>query len=113
VTNNPKPQHILAAEIRRQGLPDVFDTIVSSWELGWRKPHHIPFQTALDNLGVTADETAHVGDSLQNDIEPALALGMTAVFRSPTPTQSPPPKAAYHTITSLLELPPLLGLPTL
>ena len=105
VTNNPKPPHILSAHSRSLGLPDVFDVIVSSWELGWRKPHAVPFKAALRALGVVASEAVHVGDSLQNDIEPALALGMTAVLRT---TEPQPPDAPYHTITSLAELPSVL-----
>jgi FMN phosphatase YigB (HAD superfamily) len=65
----------------------------------------VPFQAALRALGVVASETVHVGDSLQNDIEPALALGMTAVLRT---TEPQPPDAPYHTITSLAELPSVL-----
>ncbi|MCC6267408.1 MAG: HAD family hydrolase [Dehalococcoidia bacterium] len=110
VTNNPKPAHILAAQVQHLGLPDVFDVIVSSWELGWRKPHPIPFRTALRALGVEPHETAHVGDSYENDIAPALALGMTAVLRRgrPTPPGAPVP---YHEIDSLEELVPLLAGP--
>ncbi len=110
VTNNPKPAHLLAAEMRRQGLPDVFETIVSSWDCGWRKPHEIPFQTALRALGVAPEEAAHVGDSIANDVEPALALGMKAILRS---TDEFPPtngtELRYHTIISLSELPEILG----
>ncbi len=107
VTNNPKPAHILAGHARDLGLPDVFDVIVSSWELGWRKPHPIPFETALGTLNVEAAEAVHVGDSYQNDIAPALALGMTTIYRDhgyPPPPGSPPP---HHTITDLSELLPI------
>lgn len=110
VTNNPKAAHSLAAEMRRQGIPDAFDTIVSSWTCGWRKPHRIPFETALEALGLEAAEAAHVGDSYDNDVAPALALGMRAVFRgqaSSLPVGAAPPHA---TITTLAELPALLRL---
>ena len=106
VTNNPKPAHVLAGQARDLGLPDVFDTIVSSWELGWRKPHHLPFQTALNNLGIAAHEAAHVGDSIQNDIEPALKMGMTAVLRR---NGGPTGNGAHHEVDSLEELPAVFG----
>lgn len=102
VTNNPKPAHVLAAHARDLGLPDVFDAIVSSWELGWRKPHRIPFEIALGALGVTAEETMHVGDSLENDVAPALALGMKAVLRrNGRPATGP---GAHIEVDSLEEL---------
>ena len=109
VTNNPKPPHLLAGLAEGLGLPDVFDVIVSSWELGWRKPHRVPFETALRTLGVEPHETVHVGDSLQNDIAPALELGMTAIYRDngwPTPDTSPRP---HHVIKELSELPDILS----
>jgi FMN phosphatase YigB (HAD superfamily) len=105
VTNNPKAAHSLAAEMRRQGIPDVFDVIVSSWTCGWRKPHRIPFETALRALELEPSEAAHVGDSYANDIAPALTLGMRAIFRgdsSSLPAGAAPPHAA---ITNLDQLP--------
>lgn len=104
ITNNPKPARVLAREIHDQGLPGVFETIVSSYDLGYRKPHPLAFETALRTLGVGPAEAAHVGDSYDNDIAPALALGMTAIFRRserPVPAGAP---AAHHTIDSLAEL---------
>ena len=108
VTNNPKKAARLAREIRDQGLPDVFAVIVSSVDCGWRKPHHEPFRFALAALRLGASETAYVGDTYELDILPALELGMTAVLRSPTASE-PDPADRYHTITSLLDLPTLLG----
>jgi HAD superfamily hydrolase (TIGR01509 family) len=108
VTNNPKPAHILAEQVRWLGLPPVFDVIVSSWELGWRKPHRRPFEAALQALGVGPRETAHVGDSYENDIAPAMSLGMRTVLRQ-TGTlprfEGPPP---HHVISAMDALLPLL-----
>lgn len=108
VSNNPKRAHSLEAEMRRQRIPDVFAVIVTSWTCGWRKPHHIPFQTALAALGLDPHEAMYVGDSYGNDIAPALALGMTTVLRRGgrgCPPGSPPP---HHEIDSLAELLALL-----
>jgi HAD superfamily hydrolase (TIGR01549 family) len=56
------------------------DAIVDSRSHGWVKPHPTIFRTALDRLGVRAEETAMVGDSLAEDVEGAHALGMRAVL---------------------------------
>lgn len=109
VTNNPKPPHVLADLARHVGLPDVFDVIVSSWELGWRKPHRLPFETALQALGVEAREAAHVGDSLENDIAPALDLGMMAVYRSHGGNIEAADLAPHYVISELRELVALLA----
>ena len=112
VTNNPKPSHVLSALAQGLGLPEVFDVIVSSWELGWRKPHHAPFETALRALGVGPHEAGHVGDSLQNDIAPALRLGMTAIYRDHGYGDEPGAPTPHHVIRELSELPAILARPS-
>ena len=56
------------------------DAIVDSRSHGWVKPHPTIFQTALDRLGVGADEAAMVGDSPAEDVEGARALGLRAIL---------------------------------
>ena len=45
---------------------------------GKTKPHPAIFQAALDELGVSAEEAVMVGDSPEDDVEGARALGMRA-----------------------------------
>jgi len=54
------------------------DAAVSSGAHGKTKPHPAIFQSALEQLGVTAEEAAMVGDSPEDDVEGAKALGMRA-----------------------------------
>jgi len=110
VTNNPKKASRLLREARDQGLPDVLEVMISSLDCGWRKPHHVPFQLALDALGLRPEETVYVGDTYENDVVPALELGMTAVLRVP-PDSPAQPGARHYTITSLLDLRTLLDDP--
>jgi HAD superfamily hydrolase (TIGR01549 family) len=56
------------------------DAIVDSRSHGRVKPHPTIFQAALDLLGVAPAEAVMVGDSLEEDIEGARALGMGAVL---------------------------------
>jgi putative hydrolase of the HAD superfamily len=56
------------------------DAIVDSRSHGRVKPHPTIFQSALDQLGVDAAEAVMVGDSLEDDVEGARALGMRAVL---------------------------------
>ena len=56
------------------------DAIVDSRSHGRVKPHPTIFQNALDQLGVGAAEAVMVGDSLEEDVEGARALGMRAVL---------------------------------
>jgi putative hydrolase of the HAD superfamily len=56
------------------------DAIVDSRSHGRVKPHPTIFQAALVALGVTAEDAVMVGDSLEEDIEGARALGMRAIL---------------------------------
>jgi putative hydrolase of the HAD superfamily len=56
------------------------DAIVDSRTHGYVKPHPTIFQAALERLGVPAGEAAMVGDSLEEDVEGARALGMHAIL---------------------------------
>ena len=54
------------------------DAALASGAHGWVKPHRSIFETVLERLGVSPEEAAMVGDSPQDDIEGARALGMRA-----------------------------------
>ena len=54
------------------------DAALSSRVHGKVKPHPTIFQAVLDRLGVPADSAAMVGDSPEDDLEGARALGMRA-----------------------------------
>ena len=56
------------------------DAIVDSRTHGRVKPHPTIFQVALDRLGVEPFETVMVGDSLEEDVDGARALGMRAIL---------------------------------
>jgi putative hydrolase of the HAD superfamily len=54
------------------------DCALTSRSHGWTKPHESIFRAALELLGVEPEEAAMVGDSVEDDVEGALALGMRA-----------------------------------
>jgi putative hydrolase of the HAD superfamily len=54
------------------------DCALTSRSHGWAKPHESIFRAALELLGVEPAEAAMVGDSVEDDVEGALALGMHA-----------------------------------
>ena len=56
------------------------DAIVDSRSHGRVKPHPTIFEAALVKLGVAAEDAVMVGDSLEEDIEGARALGMRAIL---------------------------------
>jgi HAD superfamily hydrolase (TIGR01549 family) len=56
------------------------DAVVGSRAHGFVKPHPTIFQAALDQLGVEPAEAVMVGDSLEEDVEGARALGLRAIL---------------------------------
>jgi HAD superfamily hydrolase (TIGR01549 family) len=56
------------------------DAIVGSRAHGYVKPHPTIFQAALQQLGVEPAAAVMVGDSLEEDVEGAHALGMRAIL---------------------------------
>jgi putative hydrolase of the HAD superfamily len=83
------------------------DVAVGSKAHGRTKPHPSIFAAALSALGVTAAETAMVGDSYEDDIAGARALGMRAILLD---REGLHPEAEDR-IDTLLALPAALGLP--
>jgi HAD superfamily hydrolase (TIGR01549 family) len=56
------------------------DCAVASRAHGWIKPHESIFRAALDMIGVAPTDAVMVGDSVEDDIDGAAALGMGAVL---------------------------------
>ena len=56
------------------------DAVVGSRLHGYVKPHPTIFQAALEQLGIAPGDAVMVGDSLEEDVEGARALGMRAIL---------------------------------
>jgi putative hydrolase of the HAD superfamily len=110
-------RHELSIAVVSNGIRDLkqfvadhqldVDAIVDSRSHGRVKPHPTIFQAALSALGVAPGDAVMVGDSLEEDIEGARALGMRAILidreeRHPDVDER---------LTDLYGLPAALGLP--
>jgi putative hydrolase of the HAD superfamily len=82
------------------------DAIVDSRTHGYVKPHPTIFQAALDRLDVVPGEAAMVGDSLEEDVGGARALGMWAILVDREDRYS----EVEERLTDLYGLPVALGL---
>ena len=81
------------------------DWVGSSERWGVSKPDARFFSRIVDELAVSVDAVAYVGDRVDNDVAPALAAGMTAVHirRGPWGYLHETPPGARR-IDSLMEL---------
>ena len=94
-------------DLRRFGLRDAVDHVVSSHSLGWQKPHAAIFQRALDLAGVRSADAVMVGDRMVQDVWGAKRLGMRAIWRRPLggAPQEPVDVEPDAVIDDLTELP--------
>src|SRR5262245_37593270 len=65
---------------RACGLDRYFDSVHISTRVGAAKPDPVIFRAALNYHAVEAREAWHVGDSLRDDVEGAMAIGVNAVL---------------------------------
>ena len=56
------------------------DAVLTSRSHGKTKPHETIFRRMLELLGVDAAEAVMVGDTLEDDVEGARAVGMRALL---------------------------------
>jgi putative hydrolase of the HAD superfamily len=87
--------------LARIGLAPLLDGVVVSAVVGARKPQAAIFERALALAGVAPSDAIHVGDSVEDDVEGAGAMGIRPVFLSRDRRAAPP---GVTTISSLAEL---------
>jgi FMN phosphatase YigB (HAD superfamily) len=70
-------------DFRMLGMGDLIDGIVTSVDAGYLKPHPAVFEMAMRWADVAAEQCVVIGNREENDIEPALALGMWTILVHP------------------------------
>jgi len=78
-------------DFRVLGVADLIADIVTSVDAGHLKPHPAVFAMAMTRAGVPAERCVVIGNKEQNDVAPALALGMHAILVHP---DDPPPTSS-------------------
>ncbi len=102
LTNGMPPhQHRKLAE---SGVADEFETTITSGDIGVGKPDSEVFDAVLEELGVSPHEALMVGDTLERDIDGAVAAGIHAVWIDRNTDGEVPAGRPYARISSLTEL---------
>jgi FMN phosphatase YigB (HAD superfamily) len=70
-------------DFRLLGMAQHIDAIVTSVDAGHLKPHPAVFEMAMRWAGSPPDRCVVIGNKEENDILPALALGMRAILVHP------------------------------
>jgi putative hydrolase of the HAD superfamily len=84
----------------------VVDAVLTSHTHGKTKPHETIFRALLQRLGVDAADAVMVGDTVEDDVEGARAVGMRAVLLD---RERRYPEV-HGRLDDLRELPAVLGL---
>ena len=74
--------HIQHRKIRKLGINEYVDAIVTSEEVGVEKPNFKMYNKILEKLDVTPGEVLFVGDSLKKDVLGSMEYGMKALWYS-------------------------------
>jgi len=78
------------AILREAGVAEVFETIVVSDAVGWRKPAPRIFHETLERMRLDPREALFVGDRADIDVAGAHRVGMEAAWVNPTGEALPP-----------------------
>jgi putative hydrolase of the HAD superfamily len=72
--------HIQHRKLRRLGIGELIDVLVTSEEAGAEKPAPEIYRMVLRKLQVRPEEAVFIGDSLKKDVEGPAGLGMKAIW---------------------------------
>ena len=86
------------------GLHHYFDEVITSEDLGARKPAPEPFRKALQALGTKPAETVMVGDWAERDVAGAKALGIRTAWARYGDTQGTQDSGADFVLSDIHEL---------
>ncbi|MGP4095195.1 HAD family hydrolase [Nonomuraea sp. KM90] len=83
VVSNTHLATLVPGHLAAMGLLESFDAVITSVEVGWRKPHPEIYATALDVLGIEASSAVFVGDTYGPDFAGPERCGMAAYLIDP------------------------------
>ena len=70
-------------DFRALGMAELIDGIVTSVDAGHLKPHPAVFRVAMRRAGAPAERCVVIGNREDNDVAPALELGMRTILVYP------------------------------
>lgn len=102
VTNTHKadlvPRHLAA-----MGIAGIFEVVVTSLKVGWRKPHPAIFSESLRQMRAAASEVVFVGDDYVADYLGSTAAGIRALLLDPTRRYAIPEERRLYALREVVE----------
>jgi HAD superfamily hydrolase (TIGR01549 family) len=103
IISNTKSEWFANALLDKFNLRRFFEVVVTSAEMGLRKPRADIFMKALSSLSIKPSEAVFVGDSLHADVLGAGAVGMQPIHLVRRPLDGSQVPERYVGVTSLTE----------
>lgn len=108
IVSNTHEADLVPNHLERLGIADLFDLVVLSVELGWRKPHPEIYTAAMDGLRLRPEQAVFVGDTHLADFIGPQQAGITAYLIDPDRTAGIPEE---HRLDSIFDLSEKLSRP--
>ena len=67
-------------ELNAMGLTELFDGIIISSDVEWKKPHGEIFKIAFEKFGISKEDSYYVGNDLRDDVFGAHSAGLSTVY---------------------------------
>jgi putative hydrolase of the HAD superfamily len=103
IVSNTHDEDLVRSHLRGIGAAGLVDAVVTSVEVGWRKPHPAVYAAALDTLGVDAADAVFVGDSYLADYVGPERVGIRAFLIDPGCVSPVPERRRIDTLADLEE----------
>lgn len=109
VVSNTQEADLVPDHLKAMGAHHLFDAVVTSFEVGWRKPHSKIYAVALDQLRIDPACAVFVGDTYNADYQGPSQAGIRSFLIDPHRRAAIPDAAR---LSSIFELPARLAKPT-
>ncbi|GIF77877.1 HAD family hydrolase [Asanoa siamensis] len=106
VVSNTHEPDLVPAHLAAMGVAGLIDAVVTSVELGVRKPAPAIYESALTRLGIPASAAVFVGDNPSADYFGPRSLGMRSFLIDPAARHSAVPPG--DRLSSIFDLPAVL-----
>jgi putative hydrolase of the HAD superfamily len=83
VVTNTQDTILVPSHLEAMGLTSQFEAVITSVEVGWRKPHPTIYSTVLEALQVSASSAVFVGDTFGPDFLGPEQAGIMAFLIDP------------------------------
>jgi putative hydrolase of the HAD superfamily len=112
IISNVISRRLVPCKLAEYGIARYFDPVVTSVNLGWRKPNACIFEEAARLMQLPPDACAYVGDTVSRDVIGARRAGYGLVIqiksfltdKADSGTDSVPPDAVIHDLRQVVDL---------